>query len=382
MTQTTIKTFPKKIVIAMSASALFDMRIPHRIFLQEGEQAFERHMGKNIDRPLPLGSAATYAQQMLALNQYGVHVSIAVVSRMNPFGRLRVHASIEAYEGLHTMLNSAGDSPGDVYMKGTFDPAYLEAMHADLFLTTNPADAKAALAHGIAAAVVSTASLAKRPDNFDQKRLESVFDLDRAVIIAKGEKDDRYHDSEHFFTETLAKTQDLSESLKTYRAREICLGRHPVDPGPLAAFYLTMCAVRDHVRSLQLADAPTVANTINTMREKGAATRPLRTLHRWQAEPDAFAACGKTPKATYLQSATIFFDDGLKHIQAAPKHVLTAHVPWDEETRHQSFKKIFPKQLKLYRGWKAASAEATETASPSAAPQQTASNNLQKLQKT
>ena len=356
MSEVVIQPFPKKLVIAVSSSAILDMRKPNKLFVDAGEAAFVRYMDKNACKPLALGAAAHFVHQMLSLNDYGIDVSAPIVSRMNPFGHSRVDASLAAHDGFARMLNRAGESPGGIYTNGTpIDPAFLKAMKADLFLTTNRQDSDAALAAGVPAVVVPAAPLKIQVERFNPKLLECAYDADRVLVVANGRDGDVFDgDSEAFFNDAFNRTGDLSGSLHTYRGREIGLKTLPADPGPMAGFYLTMCAVRDHVKSLNRPDGLVVKNRIVTARELGAVQRVQTTLRSWSAEPDGFFSCGATPKATYLNTASIFFDDGLKHIQGAPKHVLTGHVPWNELTRHQPFKANFAATRRQFRGWKPA----------------------------
>ena len=58
----------KKLVIAVSSSALFDMQESDAIFRQDGEKAYREYQRKNIDVPLGKGVAFPFVKRLLSLN--------------------------------------------------------------------------------------------------------------------------------------------------------------------------------------------------------------------------------------------------------------------------------------------------------------------------
>nr|WP_199897236.1 5'-nucleotidase [Porphyromonas gingivicanis] len=52
----------KKLVIAVSSSALFDMQASDAIFRQDGEKAYREYQQKNIDIPLETGVAFPFVK--------------------------------------------------------------------------------------------------------------------------------------------------------------------------------------------------------------------------------------------------------------------------------------------------------------------------------
>lgn len=58
----------KKLVIAVSSSALFDMQESDAIFRKDGEKAYREYQRKNIDSPLRTGVTFSFVKRLLSLN--------------------------------------------------------------------------------------------------------------------------------------------------------------------------------------------------------------------------------------------------------------------------------------------------------------------------
>ncbi len=119
----------KKLVIAVSSSALFNLTESDNIFQLKGEEEYRQYQEKNVNKPLEKGVAFPFIRRLLSLNASFPEeqpVEIVLFSRNSPETGLRAFRSIEHY-GLN--ITRACFSSG----KDNFQ--YLPAFNASLFLS-------------------------------------------------------------------------------------------------------------------------------------------------------------------------------------------------------------------------------------------------------
>ena len=144
-----------KLVIAISSTALFDMRESHSIFENEGVAAYAEYQRAHEDDILEPGEAFPLARKLLRINEKlggDPKVEIILLSRNSADSGLRVFNSI-AHHGLK--ISRAAFSGGNSPYR------YVSAFACHLFLSTNADDVRSALDSGSDITAIS-----ERPQGF------------------------------------------------------------------------------------------------------------------------------------------------------------------------------------------------------------------------
>jgi len=142
------KSAGPKLVIAISSTALFDMRESHSIFENEGVAAYAQYQREHEDDILEPGEAFPLATKLLRINEkLGCEPSVEIIllSRNSADTGLRVFNSI-AHHGLN--ISRAAFSGGNSPYR------YVSAFACHLFLSTHAEDVRSALDSGMAAATL------------------------------------------------------------------------------------------------------------------------------------------------------------------------------------------------------------------------------------
>jgi 5'-nucleotidase len=190
-----------------------------------------------------------------------------------------------------------------VFTRGQQPWRYLRPLQAQLFLSTNEADVRAALAAGVAAAQVyphSAHASAAHPDE-----LRIAFDGD-AVLFSD--------EAERVFQ---------SQGLDAFQAHEQDRVLTPLPPGPFKPVLEAL-----HALQREPAQGMRVRTALVTARSAPAHERAIRTLMDWQIEVDEAMFLGGLAKGAFLREfePDFFFDDQAGHIQSAAAHVPAGHV--------------------------------------------------------
>ena len=138
----------QRLVIAISSRALFDLDEAHRIYEQQGLQAYSDYQIEKEEEVLTPGQAFPMVQKLLALNaNLPGHLGIDVIllSRNSADTGLRVFNSIEHY-GLS--ISRAAFCGGEAPWR------YIKAFGCQLFLSAEGSDVRVALDNGVAAATM------------------------------------------------------------------------------------------------------------------------------------------------------------------------------------------------------------------------------------
>ena len=137
-------TLADKLVVAISSRALFDLSESHRIFTEQGVDAYQRYQIEHEDEILAPGPAFTLVKKLLRLNRPDKHyVEVILLSRNSADTGLRVFNAIKHY-GL--------DISRAAFTKGEPTSRYVPAFGSHLFLSADTEDVKRALDDGYAAA--------------------------------------------------------------------------------------------------------------------------------------------------------------------------------------------------------------------------------------
>lgn len=291
-------TFEGKLVIATSSSALFDLSESHRIYKEEGLEAYRQYQIDHEDIPLEAGEAFPLVKKLLAINERvasEVGVEVILLSRNSADTGLRVFNSMEHWKlPITRAAFSGGKSPY----------RYVEAFGAHLFISTNPEDVRNALELGYAAASIISPSKAIQNLNAE---LKIAFDGD-AVLFSD--------ESEQIFQ---------SQGLEAFAASERAAAKTPMRGGPFKPFLQALHRLQSQFEE----SACPIRTALVTARSAPAHERVVRTLRDWDIRIDESLFLGGLDKGAFLKAfgADVFFDDQEGHCLSASQHVAAGHVP-------------------------------------------------------
>ncbi|WOJ94057.1 5'-nucleotidase [Congregibacter variabilis] len=291
----------KKLVIAISSRALFDLSESHRVYEEEGLAAYSAYQIEHEEQPLEPGEAFPLVEKMLRINARlredkggDKGVEVVLLSRNSADTGLRVFNSIQHY-GL-TISRAAfcgGESPW----------RYINAFGCQLFLSSEAEDVRNALECGIAAATL----VSNKGANRGSDQLRFAFDGDAVLFSDEAER--------------VYKAQGLD----AFTASEQASARTPLSGGP---FKLFLSALHDIQQALPAEDPP-IRTALVTARSAPAHERVIRTLRAWNIRIDESIFLGGLDKTDFLRAyeADVFFDDQPAHCASASPHIATGHVP-------------------------------------------------------
>lgn len=286
-----------KLVIAISSRALFNLEASHEVFEQHGREAYCRYQIEHEETLLEPGVAFDLVNKLLALNDSSKQrVEIILLSRNSADTGLRVFKSI-AHHGL--------DITRAVFTSGATPYRYIAPFDAQLFVSADPHDVRAALDAGYAAATIVPE---KRHGATSDGALKIAFDGD-AVLFSD--------DAERIFKE---------QGLEAFAENEASAANEPLPGGPFKAFLEALCRIQAEFEQ----DHCPIRTALVTARSAPAHERVIRTLRAWHIRIDEALFLGGKSKGEFLRAfgADIFFDDQQSHVgAAAEEHVAAGHVP-------------------------------------------------------
>jgi 5'-nucleotidase len=285
-----------KLVIAISSRALFDLSESHRIFEEQGLQAYQQYQIQHEDEPLLPGGAFNLVKKLLHLNSLlgTPRVEVILLSRNSADTGLRVFNSIEYYQLSITRAAFSG---------GVSPYRYISAFNSHLFLSMDGADVRHALEQGVAAATI----LPSAPMAVSDTQLKFAFDGDAVLFSDEAERVYK------------------SEGLEAFARSEKQSANEPLSGGPFKPFLAAL-------QKLQMEFAPgesPIRTCLVTARSAPAHERVVKTLRAWNIRIDESLFLGGMEKGVFLRAfdADVFFDDQETHCQSARQHVATGHVP-------------------------------------------------------
>ena len=292
-------TFEGKLVIAISSRALFDMSDSHRVFEEQGVEAYCRFQRAHEDEILDPGVAFHLVRKLLRLQGPAGGVEVILLSRNSADTGLRVFNSIDHY-GL-AVTRAA-------FTNGERPWRYIPAFGAHLFLSADPNDVAQALSQGYAAATILPSASREIADDADRE-VRIAFDGD-AVLFGDT--------AERVFQES---------GLEAFTASERAQARSPLPGGPFKSFLAALHQLQR--REDAAGEANPIRTALVTARSAPAHERVIRTLRHWDIRIDEALFLGGLPKAEFLAAfgADIFFDDQQGHCETASEQVATGHVP-------------------------------------------------------
>lgn len=285
-----------KLVVAISSRALFDLEESHRVFEEQGREAYCDYQIEHEEDVLEPGVAFGLVQKLLALNDESrQRVEVILLSRNSADTGLRVFNSI-AHHGLD--IGRAAFTSGDTPYR------YVAPFDTNLFLSADPEDVRAALEAGYAAATIVPAA---RRQTRGEGPLRIAFDGD-AVLFSD--------DAERVYKE---------RGLEAFAESETNAANEPLPGGPFKGFLEALYRIQSEYPP---DDCP-IRTALVTARGAPAHERVIRTLRAWNIRIDEALFLGGKAKGEFLRAfgADIFFDDQHTHVGAAAEHVAAGHVP-------------------------------------------------------
>ena len=294
MAKKQIKEESHKLVIAISSRALFNLDHSHKIFKEEGIEAYAKHQQENENAILEPGVGFTLVRKLLKLNSKKTPIDVILLSRNSADTGLRIFNSIEHY-GLN--ISRAA------FTRGESTHPFVGAFKADLFLSSNYHDVQKALQSGFAAASI----VESKSDNIHPYQLRIAFDGD-AVIFSD--------ESEKIFQE---------QGLKAFQENEILSENVELEAGPFKSFLVSL----QKIQSTFPEENNPIRTALVTARSAPSHKRVIHTMRKWGIRIDESFFLGGLDKGIFLRefAADIFFDDQQQHCNSASKYVSTGHVP-------------------------------------------------------
>ncbi|ODU09433.1 MAG: 5'-nucleotidase [Rubrivivax sp. SCN 71-131] len=284
-----------RLVVAISSRALFDFEEENRVFEAGDDRAYMQLQLQRLEQPARPGVAFSLVNKLLAFNDGdATRVEVVMLSRNDPASGLRVFRSCRHF---------ALPIERGVFTRGASPWRYLRPLRAQLFLSANASDVRAALQCGVPAARVYPHSARATDAHPDEVRI--AFDGD-AVLF--GDEAERVYQR---------------EGLSAFQHHEQERRATPLPPGP---FKPLLAALHDMQQAPQA--GMRIRTALVTARSAPAHERAMRTLMDWRIEVDEAMFLGGLPKGEFLREfePDFFFDDQTGHVEQAAAHVPAGHV--------------------------------------------------------
>ncbi len=307
----------KKLVIAVSSSALFDLSESHSVYANKGNKAYKQFQEDNLNKVLGKGVAFPFIKRCLSLNNRfskELPVEVVLLSRNSATSGKRVFRSISHY-GL--------DISRAAFMEGRSPYEYIPAFNASLFLTANQEDVQQAIDAGFPAGLVLPSKIVN-DDACDELRI--AFDFDG--VIADDE------------SETVFKEGDLPE----FHQYEAAKAHIPHKPGPLADLFRKLATLQDleeQERERNPVYSPVIRTAIVTARSAPAHERVITTLESWGVSANQTFFLGGMSKERILSKLRphMFFDDQRSHLTSEAGDIPMVHIPFGIANDQKTVKK-------------------------------------------
>ena len=287
-------TLDGQLVVAISSRALFDFEEENQLFEATNDRAYMRLQLDRLDTAAKPGVAFSLVNKLLAFNASTPRVEVVILSRNDPVSGMRVFRSAQHY-GLPIQRG--------VFTRGESPWRYLKPLNAHLFLSTNEADVRSALAADVPAARVYPHSA--RASTAHPTEVRIAFDGD-AVL----------------FSDEAERVYQLN-GLDAFQLHERDQATTPLAAGPFKPLLLALQRLQhEPVNGMRIRTA------LVTARSAPAHERAIRTLMDWNIEVDEAMFLGGLPKGEFLREfePDFFFDDQTGHVDSAAAHVPAGHV--------------------------------------------------------
>ncbi len=309
--------FSNTLIVAVSATALFDLSESENHLLHllkkrpdSAVKEFRDYMAIRENEDLTIGAGYPLIKALLNLNSYSKQsaeanvetplVEVVIVSKSSPDTGIQVLNAIRVHE-----LNISRSA----FISGSPVAPYIADFNIDLFLTTNRDDAQQVADANICACAILDATPVNTYE-LDTGQLRIAFDGDAVLFDDSGE--------------LLYK----QKGLHAFHEREAQMRDLPIEKGPYAELLIKLSNLQKRLPA-QVQYCP-IKIALVTARNAPADLRAIKTLREWGVNVDMAFFLGGLEKTAVLKTFAphIFFDDSVKHIDAARRFVPTALVPY------------------------------------------------------
>lgn len=296
----------RKLVVAISASAVFNLRDADDVFRSKGERAYRAYQREKLSDPFGKGVAFPFIRRLLHLNKVFPNekpVEVIVLSRNDPDSGQRFFESCKFYEL---------DISRGAFLSGKDPYVYVNSFNAALFLSANEDDVRGAISAGMPAGLVLPT---KADDEPTSDELRVAFDFDG--VLADDEAEQVYQaDGLDLFHESEWKKADL-----------------PLMPGPLQdlAKKLAYWQKLELKRKDENAEyRPLLRIAIVTARNAPAHSRFVKTLESWGLSATETFFMGGIEKSHVLRvfKPHLFLDDQRAHLDKIAAEIPCVHIPF------------------------------------------------------
>lgn len=296
----------RKLVVAVSSSALFDLSESDAVYVEKGFKAYKEFQEANLNKVLGKGVAFPFIRRFLNINKRFPKqspVEVVLLSRNSAATGKRVFRSIAHY-GL--------DISRAAFMQGKSPYEYIPAFNASLFLSANEDDVRKAINNNYPAGTVLP-SIVNDDETEDELRI--AFDFDG--VIADDE------------AETVYKGGDLPK----FQNHEVANAHIPHKPGPLADLFQKlsfMQKLEDREEEKDRNYKRIIRTAIVTARNAPAHERVITTLEHWGVSANETFFLGGMKKDRILSRLKphMFFDDQKSHLESDAGDIPMVHIPF------------------------------------------------------
>ncbi len=297
-----------QITVAVSSRALFDLEEEHRLFEEEGYEAFRDFQVARKDVPLRPGVAFPFIRRFLELNaafpELGEPFRVVALSRNSPETARRFFHSCRHYN----LSVRAG-----AFTSGQSTFTYLNAFQVSLFLSADPENVKSAVALGLPAGLVLPSPTT---DDDADPTLRIAFDFDG--VIADDEAERRFQ----------------REGLSSFQKTEVAKAETPLAPGPLRGLFQKLSRFQrlDYQRrgAHDPYFRPAIRISIVTSRGAPSEDRLITTLKSFGMSAAELFLLDGLDKGRILEAIRphLFFDDQIRHLEATQALIPSVLVPF------------------------------------------------------
>jgi len=297
----------RKLVVAVSSNALFDLEKEDEIFKNEGLNAYRTHQIDNKQTPLKKGFAFPFIKRFLNINKVYPEqkpVEVVLLSKNSPETGIRVFNAIKSYNlDISRAAFTSGKSPYN----------YIPAYNISLFLSTNEDDVIKAIESNYPAGRILKTTVQDDED----LELRVAFDFDG--VIADDEAEKVY--------------QDSGGQLEIYYSYETEHKQIALNPGPLGNFFKKLSYFQKMESRKEEKDPnykKILKTAIITARNAPAHERAINTLKEWDVEVDEMFLLGGIEKKRILSvlKPHLFFDDQITHLDPKLENIPLVHIPF------------------------------------------------------
>lgn len=294
-----------KLVVGISANALFDLNKEDEIYKSKGLDAYRKYQIQRKSEMINKGVAFPFIKRMLNINKIYKNekpIEVVLLSKNSPETGIRIFNSIKHYNL---------DITRAVFMSGKPAYEYIPSFNISLYLSTSENDVKLANDKGYAAGRVIKTKIF----DDDKDELRVAFDFDG--VLADDEAEKIYQEM----------------GIEKYYEYETQYKQEPLNPGPLADFFKKLSFFQKLETKKESKDPQyqkLIKTSIITARNSPAHERAVNTLNSWGVTVDELFLLGGIEKKRILETLKphLYFDDQILHFDEKIKNIPLVHIPF------------------------------------------------------